>query len=384
MIGNRLETDVLGANSVGIKTVLLRWSNKYRGQPKERRERPNLIVKSLRQIPATGESLGLDTSYEGADLMLSLLRNVKGRGILSDEIERIVEDESYQLMVRHHGLTKGRMKKVLESLTYGILPQKPVENLVFRSLMRDLDRPGKIENFLNKTKKNWDSIAYDSTKAALKYLPAGTGIWAKVHFILSGHSDAYTVGKENIVLNISMFLGNSTYLEMVLAHELRHRGLSSVEVPRAKPKTLGEEKLNLLIGGTKGEGLATYVMYQVTKTRRVELWSRTYQEGMRNINEHFQRIETELLEISQQEGYSSKEEIYEKFFSCMGIAYFVGCKMARVIEETLGRNALIDCMAKPAEEFFLLYNVAAKKKKGYVFREKTTETLRNYSHDSGQ
>jgi len=45
--------------------------------------------------------------------------------------------------------------------------------------------------------------------------------------------------------------------------------------------------------------------------------------------------------------------------------------MAEIIEEVFGKDALIDCMPEPPEEFFRLYNDAAKKKGEYAFNEKT-------------
>ena len=59
----------------------------------------------------------------------------------------------------------------------------------------------------------------------------------------------------------------------------------------------------------------------------------------------------------------------------MGIAYFVGCKMAETIEDASGREALLDCMPKPPEEFFLTYNIAAKSLGKYAFNEKTIGLL---------
>jgi len=380
MVGNRLETDIAGANAIGMKNILLQRGQKYRSQSKELGERPNLRVRSLRQVPAAVESLGFDIFYQGAYLMLSFLQNVKSGRIAGDEIERIVENESYQLMMKHHDLTKERMSIVLQSLITRDTPQERVERIVFDSLTREMERLEKIEDFLNNIQKNWTRIAFISTKTALRYLPAETQIESRIHFIFGGHSDGYTVGEENIVFNIAMFLGYLTYLEIVLPHELHHMGLSSVEALKLKPRNPREEKLNLLLGGTKGEGLATYVMSRAMKTRRVDLWSRTYQERMKDINKHFQAIETELLEIGQGKDSSSKEELYDKFFLRMGIAYFVGCRMAETIEKSLGRDLLINCIHKHPAEFFLTYNVAAKmKKEEYIFSEKTIEILCDYS-----
>ncbi len=64
----------------------------------------------------------------------------------------------------------------------------------------------------------------------------------------------------------------------------------------------------------------------------------------------------------------------------MGVAYFVGCKMAEVIEETLGKDTLINCMPRSPVEFILTYNAATKKKgEEYVFSKKVIEILNRYA-----
>jgi len=65
----------------------------------------------------------------------------------------------------------------------------------------------------------------------------------------------------------------------------------------------------------------------------------------------------------------------------MGIAYFVGCKMAEIIEEVYGKDELINCMPKPPEDFFRLYNDAAKKKGDYTFNEKIIEYLNDMNRN---
>jgi len=51
MIGNRLEIDILGARKLGIRTILLRRNERYRGTPLTDEEKPDYVVKSLSEIP---------------------------------------------------------------------------------------------------------------------------------------------------------------------------------------------------------------------------------------------------------------------------------------------------------------------------------------------
>jgi len=51
MIGNRLKIDILGAKRLGIKTILLRWNERYPETPETEEETPDYIVQSLSEIP---------------------------------------------------------------------------------------------------------------------------------------------------------------------------------------------------------------------------------------------------------------------------------------------------------------------------------------------
>ena len=50
MVGNRVSADILGGNRVGMKTILIKWNNRYREKVTCELERPNHTIKSLREI----------------------------------------------------------------------------------------------------------------------------------------------------------------------------------------------------------------------------------------------------------------------------------------------------------------------------------------------
>ena len=50
MIGNRISADILGGNRVGLKTVLIKWNNRYPEKVTCELERPNHTIKSLREL----------------------------------------------------------------------------------------------------------------------------------------------------------------------------------------------------------------------------------------------------------------------------------------------------------------------------------------------
>ena len=50
MMGNRISTDILGGNRMGMKTVLFKWSNKYQEKVTCELEKPSYTIYSLNEL----------------------------------------------------------------------------------------------------------------------------------------------------------------------------------------------------------------------------------------------------------------------------------------------------------------------------------------------
>lgn len=50
MIGNRIKTDILGANKLGIKTVYFKWNDRYSEEVESPLERPNHTISSIKDL----------------------------------------------------------------------------------------------------------------------------------------------------------------------------------------------------------------------------------------------------------------------------------------------------------------------------------------------
>ena len=57
MIGNNLERDIVGANRMGITSVLAGYSPRYRMKPENEEETPDYVVCDPSEIPALIEML---------------------------------------------------------------------------------------------------------------------------------------------------------------------------------------------------------------------------------------------------------------------------------------------------------------------------------------
>ena len=57
MIGNNVERDIVGANRFGIRSILLRWSPRYRMEPRGAEETPTYAIDSPAELPGLIERI---------------------------------------------------------------------------------------------------------------------------------------------------------------------------------------------------------------------------------------------------------------------------------------------------------------------------------------
>jgi len=53
MVGNRIDSDIIGANRVGMKSILFKWNTRYNELMTSKEEKPNFIIGSLYELPET-------------------------------------------------------------------------------------------------------------------------------------------------------------------------------------------------------------------------------------------------------------------------------------------------------------------------------------------
>jgi FMN phosphatase YigB (HAD superfamily) len=59
MVGNRVDRDVKGSKALGMISVLLTWSRRYRLQPNEAAETPDYVISDLAELPALLDQIEL-------------------------------------------------------------------------------------------------------------------------------------------------------------------------------------------------------------------------------------------------------------------------------------------------------------------------------------
>ena len=51
MVGNRIDSDIIGANRIGMKSVLFKWNARYNELITSEEEKPDFIIGSLAELP---------------------------------------------------------------------------------------------------------------------------------------------------------------------------------------------------------------------------------------------------------------------------------------------------------------------------------------------
>ena len=51
MVGNRISSDIVGANRVGMKSILFKWNNRYPDKVEANEERPDFTIERLEELP---------------------------------------------------------------------------------------------------------------------------------------------------------------------------------------------------------------------------------------------------------------------------------------------------------------------------------------------
>jgi len=217
------------------------------------------------------------------------------------------------------------------------------------------EREGRI--FLENTEKILEGKRVFLERALphlCSYLPDGADLGITVHFTAFIPPRAFAMGE--IVINVTATYWNDDPDNILntLVHELFHVGYSYCEREAGRE---GKEDHRLgILRNVHNEGICTHVAYRARDIFPApDEKDFQYLDDQKIVAEHFEKVETILSKISE-----IPEDEMDKLVWDVGVIgrsfYVVGAHMCGVIEERLGREALIQTMFDGPESFFLLYN----------------------------
>jgi len=247
--------------------------------------------------------------------------------------------------------------------------QRPFEDAEFQKFVLS-DELGQRAVALEETLAKWKRADVTrSAELALAYLPAGSGIRAKVYPVIKPRDNTF-VFEVKTDPAIFFFLDPAMpekRFENTLAHELHHIGYGtscpSTETAAAVAKLSTEAQIVLRWISAFGEGYAMVAAAGGSKVHPHEVSApevrARWDQDMKNFNADLKKVESFLVRVL--EGKVTGDEMQKEGFAFFGIQgpwYTVGWQMVALIEETYGRKRLIEVMC---DQRLLLatYNEAA-------------------------
>jgi len=303
-----------------------------------------------------------------------LAKKKSNQPITEDDWNRIFNSEGYT-----------RLKK------RELAMQRPFEDAEFRKFVLSdelAQRAAALEETLAKWKR---ADVTRSGELALAYLPASARIRAKIYPVIKPRDNSFVFDVKTdpaIFLYLDPAVGQKKF-ENTLAHELHHIGYGggcpTPETSAAIAKLSPNAQMVVKWIGGFGEGFAMLAAaggaavhpHEVSQAAERERWD----QDMKNFNADLKKVESFFLGVL--EGKITGEEVTRQGFTFFGIQgpwYTVGWRMSALIEETFGKQKLIEVMCDQ-RLLFATYNEAAtiynrKTKEPFVLWSESVVTLK--------
>jgi HAD superfamily hydrolase (TIGR01662 family) len=98
MVGNRITADIVGGNRIGMKTVLLKWNQRYPEKIASPEEHPTHIIKSLKELPK---------------IVTETRKNTKKRQVSEQDFDTLTPEEKVNLAIR---MTDAAVQTLVDSI----------------------------------------------------------------------------------------------------------------------------------------------------------------------------------------------------------------------------------------------------------------------------
>lgn len=274
-----------------------------------------------------------------ADAALAILDRIRaGTAVRAEDWRRLRESEGYR-----------RLRKREEAMG------RPFSDSVFVAFLHADSTRARAEA-LRRTVAAWKRADLTGAgRRALAYLPAGATIRARVYLTIKPWTNSFvfeTTTDPAIFLYVDPKV-SAAKLENTVAHELHHIGYAGA-CAAEEDTTLAPEVATVRMWmGAFGEGLAMLAAaggpeihpHAVSDSLERGRWDRS----MERFPDDLRALESFFVEVLDQKagGADSVRARAMSFFGVQGPWYTVGYGMARRIERTEGRDALLSVLCDP-------------------------------------
>lgn len=313
------------------------------------------------------------------------LNAFKEKKISDDELARIVKLPGNQGLIKQSSrFDKQATEENFKTSLKQIVETGTVETDTF-SFPRVKERLAATQVLLDQIEKNNQTLANEIIDRIRQYTPPGTPIDVKIYFIAGGTSDGFAPDRKTFYVALHYFEDDYEGLKLLMAHELYHNAQSSAISGRKFLKDGAAVNITnsfSLLQSTLQEGTASVVgdPLEITNGKKYISWFQgKFKNNLRRIDTNFALFDTLLYRLYN-DAEADTGKLYNIGFSGTfdSALYFVGYRMARVIEKHKGKQAIASAISENPLQFFNQYIELYKKQgdsEAIPFSKSTEEIL---------
>jgi hypothetical protein len=228
------------------------------------------------------------------------------------------------------------------------------------------ERLGQVRTLLAALRKDPAALSSAVAGRLAEYMPADLALETQVCLVVGGGSDGFTMGGNTFYLALDLFSGEMSAVQLMTTHELYH--LVQAAMARHGPARREREPRALalahnLMKAVRDEGTASLVA-DPTRVERGGSWMEwmvsKYRRNLGHIELSFALVDT-LFFRAMRDPQADGDLLYRIGFSgnMDSMAYYVGYRMAQVIDRERGRARLIELVRGDPVEFFREYRTVS-------------------------
>jgi hypothetical protein len=222
---------------------------------------------------------------------------------------------------------------------------------------------------LSQIENNQKALADSIAERIMKYAPpAGIKVNVKVYFIVGGTSDGFAPDSNIFYVALHYFGDDYEGLKLLMSHELYHNAQAGARGGKQFVKESDAANIKNcfdFLRNTLDEGTASVVgdPLEVAGGKKWISWFQgKFKNNLGHIEGNFTLFDTLLYRLYNDPNADSGKIYYIGFTATYDSPlYFVGYRMARVIEKHKGKNAVASLIGENPIQFFAQYMDIYKK-----------------------
>lgn len=293
--------------------------------------------------------------------MIDLLER---RGVTDAELERVVKLFGNQAVIRHNSnFDPNSTEKAFSLSLRKIIETGSSESDPF-AFMQAKRTLAQTRALLTQIEQNPRALIEAVVDRISMYTPQGLKMEVTIHFVNAGTSDGFAADSHNFFVALRYFGDDYEGLKLLMAHELYHNAQAAIRdaghTDSSSVENATTRALNLL-ESTMDEGTASLVgdPLEIQNGKAyIEWFQGKFRRNLNHLEMNFALLDTLLYRAyNDADASASSRYLYNMGFSGIWESplYFVGYRMAKVIEKYKGRGAIAGAIGKSPVKFFADY-----------------------------